>query len=195
MLLECSLLLQLPFNILFIPSAPLSRPPATQQISEKNLHFSQPSFMFRRTTVSDWHTETGSAPGKGLPEYTVNTTPSDGLQVKFCLWGSETQAQHLLVRPPQQRHPQQEFCGCCCGRKPPPTPAYLWSESAHRHPGTTTPRRIAAGYLHRRTKPPGVLWLPPKNGEGHMAELLALALGGLELMIQAHAIMWYVIRA
>lgn len=42
-LLECSLLLQLPFSILLIPSATLSQYPATQQISEKHSRFSQPT--------------------------------------------------------------------------------------------------------------------------------------------------------
>jgi len=83
--------------------------------TRKTLVLFPTNLMFRRTNVSAWHAETGSAPAKHLPQCTMNTTPGHGLQVEFCPWEGGTQAQHLLLRPPALRLLLWEML-------PPPTP-------------------------------------------------------------------------
>lgn len=139
MLFQCSLLLQLAFNILFYPictTFPPLHPPSRYQKSTWAFP-NQPRVQNRRTSASDWHTETGPEPVKHLPEYTENTTPAKGLQVKFCPSGSGFQAQLLLPRPPQRCHPSAGPSWLLLWEMLPHTPAYLCHGLDHRLPGLT----------------------------------------------------------
>lgn len=125
-LLECCLLLQLSFNIVFIPSAPLSWPPATQQISEKHLCFSQPTSCLEEQVfqVRQGH----------LPEYTVNTTPGIGLQVKFCPLGVGSRLSICSWDCHDSITLSRSSVAATVGDTA-PTLVYLWSGLAHRHTG------------------------------------------------------------
>lgn len=157
-LLPCSLLLQLAFSILFYPICTILPPLLPPSRYQKNTWAfpNQPRVQKRRTSASDWHTETGPAPVKHLPEYTENTSPAKELQVKFCPWeegprlSSGSRGHHNSVTP------QQELPGCCCGRCC-LTPQQICVVGWTTH--WVCPRRIAASYPQWRTKPLVVLSL------------------------------------
>lgn len=91
----------------------------------------QPCVQNRRTSAS-WHTETGPASVKHLPEYTENTTPAKGLQVKSCPWEVRPRLRSCSWDHHNSVTPQQELPGCCCGRC---CLTYLCSGLDHRHTG------------------------------------------------------------
>lgn len=135
MLLQCSLLLQLAFSILFYPICTVLPPLLPLSRYQKNTWAfpNQPRAQNRRTSASDWHTETGPAPVRHLPENTENTTPIQRAAGEILPLRSGTWAQLLLPRPPQQCHPSAgaSWLHICVGG---------WSTH------WLCPRRIAASY-------------------------------------------------
>lgn len=99
----------------------------------KTLALFPTNLIFRRTSASEWHTERGPAPVKHPPEYVVNITPGNGLQVKFCPWKV---GPRLSVCPwdPEIASPPAGALWLLLQEILPPTRVYLWSGLAHGRP-------------------------------------------------------------
>lgn len=150
-LLQCSLLLQLAFNILFYPICTTFPPLLTPSRYQKNpWAFSQSASCSEQNKCLRWTHWDRSAPVKHLPEYTENTVPAKGLQVQFCPWEVGSRLRSHSWNHHNSATPQQDLPGCCCGRcclRPQHICVVGWTTD------WLCPRRIAANYPQWRTKP------------------------------------------
>lgn len=160
----------------FIPSAPLSNRSCNPADTRKHLSFFQSALCSEQK--NKYHTETGSAPAKHLPEFTENTTPDKGLQVKFCLWD---QAQ--LLRPPQQCHPSAGPSCLLLWERLPHTQTYLCGGLDLRHTGFV-PGGLLLLNSSEEQNPWGFIF---GDGEMHDRTLfLALLFGLLDLPVLSY---------
>lgn len=188
--LERSLLLQLLFNIIFIPSAPLFWPPATQQISEKHLCFSQLTsrseeqmFHVQKNKLACWdrvsHCEASARnhceryPGNGLKSRPWEV----GVRLSVC-----SGDHHDSIT-----NSRSSVAAAVGDTASYPSVSVEWAGSQMPW---LCPRKIAARYLQWRTKLLGVLSLPLKmerDAWQNPASSAGLALA-LELVILSHII-------